>query len=145
MESTIVPVAKKANHKVLSELDIIPFGKKHNGKTVDQVAKEDPSFIVWVHNTFDNFDFTPEVLVRCMDRQIAPISFTFNIDDLKAHLKVIGNIEQGLDPYGDRGVRQLHGFQDKENVHTTLSYFRRMADYLVDQLLDKPSLQINKS
>jgi hypothetical protein len=138
-------VRKRPDAKTLDENSIIPIGKKHKDKTVEQVIKEDPGWILWAQNKLEAYSFTTEVLARCSDRNTVPISFSFNVDELKENTKIISSVEQGLDPYGDRGVRQLHGFNDKDNIHKALTYYRKLSEYLIDQLLDQPTIQINKA
>jgi hypothetical protein len=41
---------------------IIPFGK-HKGKTIQQVAKIEPNYLLWMDNELDNFTCSLQVRV----------------------------------------------------------------------------------
>lgn len=131
---------EKVNYGLLTTNSIIEFGRKHKGKLVSQVLKDDPSYIMWAVENIKDIDWSPDVLAIARDTQIPP--FVFKVEDLAYHERTLNNLEKGLDPIGNNGVRHLHGFGDKDDIHKSLNYIKKLLDYIQTELIAKHSLYI---
>jgi hypothetical protein len=48
----------------LGENDRLSFGK-HRGKTLGEVIKVDPQYLIWANENVSFFQLTPDQLIRC--------------------------------------------------------------------------------
>jgi len=124
----------------LSLNSMIPFGRKHKDKLVSQVLKDDPGYILWALENIKDYEWTPEVLAIARDSQVP--QFVVKVLDLQKVTKTVQGLERGLDPIGTDGVRRVHGFPDKEDIHKDLTYLKRLLEFMQDELVAKHSLYI---
>lgn len=107
---------------------------------VSQVVKDDPGYILWAIDNITDYLFDVSVISIARDSLIP--AFDIRVADLEQAERLLIGLEKGLDPYGTNGSRQLHGFQDTDDIHKRLHYVKRLISYLRDELSSKRSLYI---
>lgn len=116
-----------ANKVILTEDSVINFGKKYYGRKVGLLIKENPGYLLWLHENYCCAELSPEVLAKCYDAK-PPVSFEFNLNDIKDHR---------------RRLDELLG--SREHMLPAARYAVELLEYLETSLAIKPSLVIQRA
>jgi uncharacterized protein (DUF3820 family) len=66
---------------IANESTVLTFGK-FKGRTVGELIKENPAYLLWAHEKVEFFELPPELLARLHDRK-PRLTFSFQVDELK--------------------------------------------------------------
>lgn len=126
-------IVKNTDAKTLKETFVIFWGK-YKGKKVSEVLKDDPSYLIWAEDNVPFIKIDPALLDKCRAQMSHKSAPSLDLAELESHAEILKAVEEGLDSYGNEGVRELHGFADNTNIHNSLKYFSQLSKYLTEQI-----------
>jgi hypothetical protein len=137
MEATsgVTALPKNADARLLKGPNQFYFGKyKGTGKTVGELIKEDPGYILYVHEKVAFVRFEDSTIQQALKNK-TKVNFDLNPQLLESSTEVINAIHNGLDTVASEdGVRQLHGLTSSQDPHRALRYFKSLAQFIKQEL-----------